>query len=331
MTRKGKITHIKTRVKVIRKIFFTLLTGGTAFLITNLSDQPLIWELTISVLIGGITLLVQFLNDFEYRLEKVAERQEEHSTEMRSLIEEHSDEMRSLIDEGFVRTNKVTELFQAVEASALQTDAIIQLVRHSTQIAPASPPLFCEFAQLQIHQMSEFLKGLSGGGVVEYDGEDHDWILGLTMGSKHTIDATSLSTVDAGGKGFDGGLWTSDLGQRYLKLQKEAMSRGVIIRRIFIIDRLEQINKADFLRIYQQHRNLGIQVKVLDRERILDASLFDFVVFDRVLSYEATPASLTEDSVRPTIVKTHLILQSERVNERMQRFEDLWTSARDLK
>ena len=320
MTSKGYVDHVRFPTGVVRKIFFTLLAGGGAFLITNLSEQPLIWELTISVLTGGITLLVQFLKDLENRLEKLEGKQEDRLAEFRSLI-----------NEGFVKTNKATELFQAVEASALQTDAVIQLVRHSTQIAPASPPLFYELAQLQIDRMSEFLRELSGGGVVEYDGEDRDWMLGLTMRSKHTIDATSLSVVDAGCKGFDDGLWTSDQGRRYLKLQREAMSRGVAIRRVFITDRPEQTSEADFLRICQQHQNLGIQVRVLvDRSKILDASLFDFIVFDGVLSYEATPASPIEENMMPSIVKTHLILQPERVKERMQRFEDLWASAQEL-
>ncbi|MGH4008997.1 MAG: hypothetical protein ACRDTH_12725 [Pseudonocardiaceae bacterium] len=321
MISKDYVDHVRFPTGVMRKTFFALLIGGGTFLITNLSEQPLIWELTISVLTGGITLLVQFLKDLENRMENLEEKQEDHSVEMRSLI-----------NEGFVRTNKATELFQAVEASALQTDAVIQLVRHSTQIAPASPPLFYEFAQLQIDRMSEFLRELSGGGVVEYDGEDRDWMLGLTMRSKHTIDATSLSVVDAGGKGgFDGGLWTSDQGRRYLKLQREAISRGVAIRRVFITDRPEQSSEADFLRICRQHQNLGIQVRVLvDRSKILDASLFDFIVFDGVLSYEATPASPIEENMMPSIVKTHLILQPERVKERIQRFDDLWSSAQKL-
>ncbi len=318
MTGRGNLPRARPP-KVVRKIFLALLIGGTAFLITNMTSQPLTWQLTMALLIGGITLLAQFMIDFENRLEKVEEKQEDHANEMRSLIED-----------GFVRTSKATELFQAVEASALQTDAVIQLVRHSTQIAPASPPLLYEFAQLQIDQMSEFLKELSGGGVVEHDGEDLDRILGLTLRAKQSIDATSLSAVDAGGKGFDGGFWTSDFGRRYLKLQGEATGRGVDIRRVFVIDRPEQTSEAEFLRIYQQHKSLGIQGRILDRSKVPDASLFDFIVFDGVLSYEATPALLTEDSTRPTIIKTHLVLQSKRVKERMQRFEDLWVLAHEL-
>lgn len=319
MTGKGNLPRARPHAKVLRKIFLALPIGGTAFLITNMTNQPLTWQLTMSILIGGITLLVQFLNDLDNRLEKVEEGQEDHAIEMRSLIED-----------GFIRTSRATELFQAVEASALQTDAVIQLVRHSTQISPASPPLLYEFAQLQIDRMSEFLKDLSGGGVVEYDGEDLDWILGLTLQVKQSIDATSFNEVDAGGK-TNCGLWTSDLGRRYLKLQGEAMSRGVAIRRVFVIDRPEQISTAEFLSVYQQHKILGIQVRVLDRSKIPDASLFDFIVFDGVLSYETTPALPTQDSIRPTIVKTHLTLQPKRVKERMQRFEYLWSSAHELK
>jgi hypothetical protein len=58
----------------------------------------------------------------------------------------------------------------------------------------ASPTLFYEFAQLKNDRMFDYLEEPSDGGVVdvEYDGDDCDWILGLTMRAKHTIDATSL-------------------------------------------------------------------------------------------------------------------------------------------
>lgn len=321
MTHKGEDSRVRFRMKVIRKIFFTLLVGGIAYYITDLSNQPQSWSLAAGVFIGGITVVVQFLNDFENRLERVEKGQEGRSAKMRSLIEE-----------GFAKTNEATELFQAVEASALQTDAVTQLVRHSTQIAPDSPPLVYEFAQFQINQMSRFLKELGEGGEVSYDGEDRDWLLGLTMQCQKTIDATSLSTVDAGAKSFDGGLWTSDLGQRYLEHQREATRRGVIIRRVFIIDRHEQTNEEEFLRICQQQKDLGIKVRVLDQSEISDSLknlLFDFVIFDSVISYQVTPGSRSESNVKPTIVNTHLVLQPERVKERMRRFDDLWASAHE--
>jgi hypothetical protein len=332
---------------VIRKIFISLMTGGLAYLITSTSNQPQIWVLTITVFISGITLAVQFMNDFEKHLENVVDKQEAHLDEIRLLIEDFDkrlenvvakqearlDETRLLIEDRFAKTNEATELFQALEASSLRTDVVTQLVRHSTQIEPGSPPLVYRFAQAQISRTSQFLKELGDGGEVCYDGEDHDWILDLTTQSQHTIDATSLSTVDAGGSGFSGGLWTSDLGQRYLEFQRDAMERGVIIRRLFILDSSAQIKELDFLRIYRQQQILGIHTKVLDKSTIphvLKNLLFDFVVFDGVISYEVTPASRVEDTMKPTIVRTRLTLQADRVKERMRRFENLWTSGQEF-
>ncbi len=75
--------------------------------------------------------------------------------------------------------------------------------------------------------MTSFVRQLPGGTEIAYDGEDREWMLGLTAEASRSIDAISLSTVDAGIRGFDGGLWTSDLGTRYLELQHEAIARGV--------------------------------------------------------------------------------------------------------
>jgi hypothetical protein len=135
--------------------------------------------------------------------------------------------------------------------------------------------------------------------------------------------------VDAGGTGFEGGLWTSHLGARYLELQQEATNRGVVIRRLFILDSPEQSRQANLLRIYRRQQELGIDARVLDRSTIPDDLknlLFDFIVFDGAISYEVTPAARVEDTM-PTIVKTSLALRPERAGELMRRFEQLWGSA----
>lgn len=339
MTQIGKMGRVR-HGRVIRQISITLLTGTLAYLITNASNQPQIWVLTITVLIGGISLIVQFMSDFEKHLENIVDKQEAHlngiDKHLAGIVESqtgHLDEMRILIEDEFAKMSEATELFRALEASSLRTDVVTQLVRHFAQIEPGSPPLVYGFAQLQISRLSQYMKELSDGGEVCYDGEDRDWILGLTMQSQHTIDATSLSTVDAGSSGFSGGLWTSDLGQRYLEFQREAIDRGVVIRRLFILDSSRQTRELDFLRIYRQHQALGIHTRVLDKSTIphtFKNLLFDFVLFDGVISYEVTPASRVEDTMKPTIVKTHLALQPERVKERLRRFETLWVSAQEF-
>ena len=106
----------------------------------------------------------------------------------------------------------------------------------------------------------------------------------MTREAEPSIDAISLSTVDAGVQGLDGGLWTSDLGIRYLELQREAITRNVRIRRIFVVEN-DEITTYDesFLRITQMQRDVGIEVRMLDHRLIpaLDAvQIFDFIVFD---------------------------------------------------
>jgi hypothetical protein len=275
--------------KVFRKIVIALQVGGLTYLITGLTDQPQIWVLTVTVFIGGITLVVQFLNNIAYLLGNFEKKK--------------------------------------------KADATTQLGLNFTQFRPNSSPLAYGFAQLQINQLSQFLKGLSEDGQVSYDGEDRDWILGLTMQSRATIDATSSSTIDAGSKSYDGGLWTSDLGQRYLELQREAIRRGVAIRRIFILDNSRLTMESDFLRICRRQQDLGIHTRVLDQSTIphdLKNLLFDFIVFDGDISYEVTPTSRVEDTMKLTTVKTHLVLQSDRVEERMRQFEIFWSAALEV-
>ncbi len=78
--------------------------------------------------------------------------------------------------------------------------------------------------------------------------------------------------------------------------------------------------ETDLLRICRQQKDLGVQVRVLSRSDIPDALLFDFIVFDNAIGYEVTPASRVEVSMRPMMVRTYLIRQSERLEERIRRF-----------
>ncbi len=154
-------------------------------------------------------------------------------------------------------------------------------------------------------------------------------MLSLTRNSQSTIDATSLTTVDAGGRGFvDGGLWASDLGQRYLEVQRSAITRGVRIRRVFIMDRPDLIADHGFVGVCGRQREMGIDVRIRPRRSRRSAQLaFDFIVFDDAISYESTPASSIDGSVRPSIVNTRLELRPARVKNRMERFKDLWDAA----
>lgn len=304
--------------RVTRKIIMTILTGGAAYLITNLTAQPPIWALTVSVFIGGVTLVVQFLVDFDDRLEAV---------EIGHAL--HAERMEELLQQRFASINEATELFGLVEQSPVRAEVVTELVRNSTRIGPDTPPLISAFAQSELHRVSDLLKDLSKGGEVTYDGEDRDWLLGLTRNVSSSIDATSLTTVDGGGDGYDGGLWASDLGQHYLEAQRDACRRGVRVRRVLILDRPELAADPGLIRVCRLQRSVGIEIRVLSLARIPEMrknTLFDFILFDDVVSYETT-AGVWAGEVRPAIVSTRLVLRPSRVAENIRRFEDLWESA----
>ena len=153
----------------------------------------------------------------------------------------------------------------------------------------------------------------------------------MTREAERSIDAISLSTVDAGVLGLDGGLWTSDLGIRYLELQREAIDRKVRIRRIFVFENEELARDETFQRITQMQRDVGVEVRMLDHQLIpdwLQSMIFDFIVFDGAVSYETTPATtFAAGQTRPGILRTRLAPMPARVRDLEDQFEQLWEAA----
>lgn len=295
---------------VLRKVVIALVTGGVAFVLTNLADKDPLLSITLSVLVGGSALVVQFLVSFEGRLREVQFSQEEQARQIRACV-----------DERFRAISEATELFHLIEECAVETESLSRLVRHSTKIDSHLPELVHRLAQRELDRMSEFLKGLGDGVETIYEGEDRDWLLSLTHSADKSIDATSLTTVDGGG------LWNTDLGQRYLDAQKYAVQRGVRIRRIFIEDQPGPDSESALERICRQHADIGVEVRALHGAAATElrrTSLFDFILFDDVISYElmARPGNLA-----PTVVNTRLLLRTNSVIDHSERFRELWEAA----
>ena len=333
MSRAWRAERVGPRSSVPRKIALTGISAVIAYVATTFFAQPTqIWSVTLATFIGGVALVVQLLVEFDTRMANVESGQEARLRTMEESQQKHSEHIEQLVRESYVKINEATELFALVEASALRTDVVTQFVKHSTQIRPA-PALLFDFAQGEIARMSEFLKEISRGGYVAYDGEDRDWLLGLTRHAQSSIDATSLTAVDAGGSGFGEGLWSSDLGQRYLEVQRDAVQRGVAVRRVFILDHPDLADEPGLREVCRIQKELGISVRILDATAIPTmhkTSLFDFILFDDVVSYEVTPAVRVADRSTPIVVNTRLVLLDARVRERIQRFRDLWASAREF-
>ncbi|MGI5486804.1 hypothetical protein [Microtetraspora malaysiensis] len=297
--------------RTLRKVLITAAVGVPTYFLTNdngsaFKGEHTAWALVLTVFISAVVFLTQYLVEVDKQLE---------ATRLEMI-------------NGLSRITKATELFNRVEASAVQTDVITQLVSNATRVDKEMPALVQAFAQSEIARISTLLRELSEGNVI-YEGEDRDWLLGLTRNTQRTLDALSLNVVDQGPSEFDGGFWTTDAGQRYLEAQRDRLRGGVRIRRIFFVDRAERVESEMFRRICKMHTEIGIEVRILTPEDLSSPlGLLDFIIFDDDVSYEITPSAPQVGQITThTFVHTLLVLEPPRVRQRIERFKELWELA----
>jgi hypothetical protein len=290
---------------IILKVGFPLLFGLITLAVAAVGGMPARNSLALTAAVTFGSALVIFIVDTEMRLSAVNER----------------------MAAGFAEIGKSAELSAMMERSALGTELLSEFLETASQADGPVNPLLLRLARREIQQVTSFVRQLPVGSEIAYDGEDRDWLLGLTQEAELSIDAISLSTVDAGVRGLDGGLWTSDLGIRYLELQREAIARKVRIRRIFVLVDEDMAHDEDFRRITEDQSNVGVEVRMLDHlviPRWMQSMIFDFIVFDGAISYETTP---TTAFAKPGILRTRLAPMPDRVHDLEAQFEQLWDAA----
>lgn len=230
-----------------------------------------------------------------------------------------------------VLQDRSADLRGLMERSGLGTALLTEFLEAAGTAGDSVSPLLRGLAQRQIASATWFLRQLPAGSEIAYDGEDREWLLSLTREARRSIDATSFTIVEAGARGFDGGLWASDLGARYLERQREAVARNVAIRRIFVFDDKELTRDESFVRLAQMHRDVGIDVRILYHQLIpewLQWMVSDFIVFDSAVSYETTRTTAFQAGrIRPAIVRTLLSPMPARIRDLEEQFEQLWQAA----
>lgn len=293
----------------VLKVGFPLLIGLIALVASNLSGIQVRNALELAAIVAFSVAFILFIVDTEIRFSAVGER----------------------VTAGFAQIGQLADLSAKMERSSLGPDLLTEFLEAASQVDGRVSPLLQRVARQEVERVTTFARQLHVGGEIAYDGEDRDWMLGLTQQAESSIDAISLSTVDAGVLGLDGGLWTSDLGIRYLDDQRKAIARKVRIRRIFVFEDEKMARDESVLRVTQTQRNAGVQVRMLAHQLIPDGArsmIFDFIVFDGAVSYETTPAtSFTSNQRRPGILRTRLVPEPTRVRDLEQRFEQLWELA----
>ncbi|WP_106396818.1 hypothetical protein [Actinocorallia populi] len=310
--RSSRTRSTLTASAVARRVAAALLTGVLTLGISSLAQGELSASaINLSVLLGGIVLLLQVIIDFERAINNVDQS----------------------IKDRFTRASDMARLLDAVGSSAVDGMLATELLENAAGISPAAPPLIKGISETEVVRASRFLRQLAHGEVVYDDGEDRDWLLSLTRNARFAIDATSTTTVDGQDAGFARGFWSNDLGNRYLRAQNDAvLNREVRIRRLFIVQDLEEFNEPQFASIIESQEKAGIHILPLQRDQVpptLRPSLIDFILFDQVASYEVIPKP--SPSPTPEFLNTRLITRPEHVVERRTCFEGLWNLATELR
>ena len=308
--------HLDAR-SVVRKIIITVLVGVISFPITDLIFSSLPAQFAMATAFGSVVLLIQFLLDFEKRLAQVERGQVESTAEVQRTV------ARS-----FSNINEATRLYARSETVGLKGNAVVRLAQSATEVNAELTRLTATLAESEIDRVTAFLQGLANHEAT-YDGEDQDWLLTLTRNAVTSIDAISLPAVDFAMNNCHG-FWESDLGFRYLELQRDAIQRNVVVRRLFVVESAAMMADPTFQDIYRSQLNVGVDVRLLHPPavpQVIRGSLFDVVLFDNTISREVTPWMHVPKGEGPTILSTRLTTHPVRVAERIERFRKIWSSA----
>ncbi|MCN9239548.1 hypothetical protein NGF19_01905 [Streptomyces sp. RY43-2] len=304
--------------KLLKRIVITIVVAGGMYVLTNVLDQDKnqIWQLTVSVVLGGAALIIQYLVEFEERLEAMEDGQKKRIREMRDRLGIHHRDMLAVVDDRFAKINDATELFSQVDRSVLRSDGVTRLARKYTQVGEHGSEIVKTFAQEEIARLASLMESLSNG-TADCPGENHEWLIDLTTCAKRTLYATSTDV--------DRDFWSSEPAKRYLAAQGDAIKkRQVDVRRLFLVERPEDVTES-LEAICRIQRSFGIDARIAVRELLEPSAqvtpLNDFIIFDGELCYE------TEPDVRVVPAKTTLKMKRDHVEERINRFNVLWAAS----
>ncbi|MFF6783402.1 hypothetical protein [Streptomyces sp. NPDC012510] len=291
---------------MVLKTLITVVVGTVAYVVTNLIDQSQdeLWKLAMSIVIGGSALIVQYMVDFEKRLDAVETGQRTQTRE----LHDH-----------YTRLSDAAGLLHELDEVGMSTDDVKRLIRGATQVGRHGTDLVKDFARAEITSLASVVTDLTGR-TAHWQRDNNEWLISLTKIARSTIDATSSSV--------DRPFWDTDPAGPYLDAQIEAMRRRhVSIRRLFMIKAAEQGDEQfmeRFMELCQEQRDLRINVRFMvlpEQRRRTGPATRDVVIFDDALCLEYTTDHQGSN------VRTRLDAITDSVRDEVSRFDTLWESA----
>ena len=288
---------------VMARVGASLAVGGVTYAVTALVHQSTTTSVLLSVFIGGLVLVVQYLSEFEHRLTASGEQ-------MRTSL---------------AHLNAATRLEDLLRASPLRSEDVSNLAKDITAIHDLGVFLISELAMTEWKRLVRFIGELKTGET-RYIGEDREWLLALTSRVQNEIVATSSMSVD-------GSFWETELGARYVDMQGEAVARGVRVRRVFLLDESRPAPDVIFQRVWatQQQKHIEVRILPVGRLTILQHNLYkDYVLFDQKIYYQVQPPARrwVNDKATGAVAETLLSAKPEEVEFGRSYFEQLWHVAK---
>ncbi|MFJ9627991.1 DUF6879 family protein [Streptomyces sp. NPDC101175] len=300
---------------VLLKTLVTFVVATIAYVVTNLINQSQdeMWQLAVSIVIGGATLIIQYMIDFERRLASVEDGQHVQSREIGDALAAHHREMKDMVQEKFQLVGDVTKIFSELERAGMGAEQVRRMVESATRLGDQGPEIARAFTRGEMDRLAVFVEELATR-VVSWRGDPNEQLLRLAGYVTVSIDATSTFE--------DVAYWDTKDAQDYLQAQRSAIQRrGVRVRRLFIVPRPGDVNEK-LLQVCEDQRELGIETRVAVLSEVprgvgRDARR-DFMIFDDELYFEMNSDVAREES------RNELNARRSRVTEQMTQFNQLW-------
>ncbi|MFE4048170.1 DUF6879 family protein [Streptomyces sp. YIM B13518] len=283
------------------KVLISLAAGGLTSVIAEVASSETKWQIGVGIFVAGCILVLQLLGDLINQVR-----------DFKAVLPEHNAQTQETVVRSFARISEATKFYSEMEQ--LPSDGVAALATSAAEVSSKGPDIMRRFAEELVRRLAVDMEALKSGSV-DCVGENHDWLLTLTNCATDSIDTTStLSLVDRD-------FWNSGPADRYLQAQREAIARGVTVRRLFLVDDPADLND-DLRQLGEEQRALGVETRVLIRTRLprsVRRGLVDeFIVFDKATCYEIEQDQLHVNT--STRVRAH----EDYVRPRIQRFAELW-------
>jgi hypothetical protein len=282
---------------VFIRVLATLVVGGASFVLSNAAGQSVASTISVSVVVGGVVLVVQYLAAFERKLHDLGDEQRRN----------------------LATVNAATKLYERLEASSIEVADLERVIESLTTIRNLGHDMVSSLALAELERFDQLRAGQA-----TFEGEDWVLLLALTRMAQGEIVGSTL---------VDDDLWLSELGERYAKLQWEAVQRGASVRRLFVVEDASRQSNESFKKLVEEQRRQQIDVRTIvfgDLSSAQQNAYDDFVVFDERVYYLVQPTAQMGPGRPGAVKKTQLNFEPAAVAQAMRYFDELWNLADEV-